>query len=288
MKKLLILMMILLLALGAVACGKKPAAVPPTTAETTAVQTTQETSTEAEPDIEVKEISGTVIDAAMHSLILKADTTGEELMFATEGADIRMEEGLTIDSFVAIQYTGEIKGTDTSGVQVLEIRDKADNQSLDAEEGDVLDFNILQGTIVKGSEGSESVTIQTADGVNLTFRGADVGGIVTTSEVSVGKEVALAYQGIYNGRDLKGLKLLLLLDDQPTWEVRAAQGVTVYNMMSSFEIQLEDGTHLAFAKDGCGQETEALTKDSGDHVVVTYVSTQKGENYPLYIEAAAN
>lgn len=282
MKKSYILMVLLLLALSTAACGKKSASVIPTATETAAESTIQETSAEAQ-DSKTKEISGTVIDAAMHSLVLKSGTDGAELMFTTEGADINLEEGLVVGSEVLLVYTGELKGTDASKVKVLEIKDKADNQSLDEGDRDMMDFNILQGTIVKGSETSVMITIRTEDGVDVTFKGSDVTKIVTTSEITTGKDVALAYQGEYNGKDLNGLKLLLLLDDQSTWEVRMAQGTTVYNMMNSFEIRSEDGTQIAFTKDGCGKDAEAMTHDSGDLVAVTYISTQNGENYPLYI-----
>lgn len=281
MKRLYILITMMFFIFGITACGKKTASAP-TTEATTAEQTTQETSTEI-TDTKPKEISGTVIDAAMHSLVLKSDEDGAELLFGTEGADIHLEDGLTVDAEVIVVYTGEIKGTDTSKATVVEIKDKADNQSLDDNDQELPEFNILQGTVVEGSETSESITIRTDTGTKLTFKGADVGGIVTTSEIAPGKEVALAYQGEYNGKDLKGIKLLLLLDDQATWEVRIAQGTTIYNMMSSFEIQTEDGQQISFLKDGCGQEEGTLTKDSGDQVTIAYVSTENGENYPIHI-----
>ena len=281
MKRLYILMIMVFFIFGITACGKKTASAP-TTEAATAEQTTQETSTEV-IDTKPKEISGTVIDAAMHSLVLKSDVDGAELLFSTEGADIHLEDGLTVDADVIVVYTGEINGTDTSKATVLEVKDRADNQSLDDNDQELPEINILQGTVVEGSETSESLTIRTETGVKLTFKGADVGGIVTTSEIAPGKEVALAFQGEYNGKDLKGVKLLLLLDDQATWEVRIAQGTTVYNMMSSFEIQTEDGQQISFLKDGCGQEEGVLTKDSGDQVTVAYVTTEDGENYPLHI-----
>lgn len=280
MKRLYILMITVLFIVGLTACGKKTTAVPETTAA--AESAAEETGTET-ADTQPKEISGKVMDAAMHSLILKSDKDGAELSFGTEGADIHLEDGLTIGLEVIILYTGEIKGTDTSGVTVLEIKDKADNQSLDGSDQELSDFNILQGTVEAGSETSESITIQTETGTRLTFRGADVGGIVTTSEIAPGKQVALAYQGDYNGRNLTGIRLLLMLDDQATWEVRIAEGTTVYNMMSSFEIQTVDGQQISFLKNGCGQDEGVMTKDSGDRVTVTYVTTQTGENHPLHI-----
>lgn len=281
MKRLYILMIMMFFIFGITACGKKTASAP-TTAAATMEQSTEETSTEP-ADTKPKEISGTVIDAAMHSLVLKSDKDGAELLFGTEGADIHLEDGLTVDAEVIVVYTGEIKGTDTSKATVLEIKDKADNQSLDENDQALPEFDVLQGTVVEGSETSESITIRTETGTKVTFKGADVGGIVTTSEIAPGKEVALAYQGEYNGKNLNGIKLLLLLDGQATWEVRIAQGTTVYNMMSSFEIQTEDGQQISFLKDGCGQDEGVMTKDSGDRVTVTYVSTENEENYPLHI-----
>ena len=43
--------------------------------------------------------------------------------------------------------------------------------------------------------------------------------------------------------------------------------------MSTFMIQTSDGKEIGFIKDNCPSDENALTSDSGDSVIVTYVTS---------------
>ena len=60
------------------------------------------------------------------------------------------------------------------------------------------------------------------------------------------------------------------------------EGITTSNAMSTFMIQTTDGREIGFIKDNCPSDEDALTSDSGDSVIVTYV-TSDNANFPLEI-----
>lgn len=71
-------------------------------------------------------ITGEVLDGSMTTIMIKTED-GKELMFDTVDAETDYKDGLLIGNSVAIEYTGEINGTDVSGATVLKISDyKAD------------------------------------------------------------------------------------------------------------------------------------------------------------------
>ena len=63
---------------------------------------------------------------------------------------------------------------------------------------------------------------------------------------------------------------------------RQDEGITTSNAMSTFMIQTSDGKEIGFIKDNCPSDENALTSDSGDSVIVTYV-TSDNANFPLEI-----
>ena len=107
------------------ACQKNPSAAPAET-ETTLAQ--EEETTGAPEDQEEAEstITGTLIDAAMSTLILETDS-GEDYIFAKENPDISgLSDGLTLGNRITLTYTGTLNGTDTSDVNVIAISDAED------------------------------------------------------------------------------------------------------------------------------------------------------------------
>lgn len=71
-------------------------------------------------------ITGEVLDGSMNTIMIKIED-GKELTFDTVDAETDYKDGLLIGNSVAIEYTGEINGTDVSGATVLKISDyKAD------------------------------------------------------------------------------------------------------------------------------------------------------------------
>lgn len=65
-------------------------------------------------------------------------------------------------------------------------------------------------------------------------------------------------------------------------DISTDEGITTSNAMSTFMIQTSDGREIGFIKDNCPSDENALTSDSGDSVIVTYV-TSDNANFPLEI-----
>ncbi|RGZ00101.1 hypothetical protein [Clostridium sp. AM58-1XD] len=91
--------------------------------EMTSVSTEESESESADADEKnEKKITGTVIDAAMNSIIIKTDD-GEELAFSKEDAKVELKDGLLIGIEVTLTYTGEIKDGNAADVKVIKITD---------------------------------------------------------------------------------------------------------------------------------------------------------------------
>ena len=76
---------------------------------------------------EEKKLTGTLVDATMNAITLAVDK--EEYVFATEGAEMKVLDGLVVGNTIEVTYTGELNGTDTSGLTVLCVTDLDDNAS---------------------------------------------------------------------------------------------------------------------------------------------------------------
>lgn len=123
--RIMLMMLFAALVLTLTACQKTPSAAPAET-ETTLAQ--EEETTGAPEDQEEAEstITGTLIDAAMSTLILETDS-GEDYIFAKENPDISgLSDGLTLGNRITLTYTGTLNGTDTSDVNVIAISDAED------------------------------------------------------------------------------------------------------------------------------------------------------------------
>lgn len=90
--------------------------------ESEAEETEEEKSQTGKEEKEENKITGTVIDAAMNSIIIKTED-GRELAFSKEDAKSDLKNGLTLGIKVTLTYTGEIRDDDTSGAKVTEITD---------------------------------------------------------------------------------------------------------------------------------------------------------------------
>ncbi len=68
-------------------------------------------------------VYGTIVDAAMNSILVKEDETGREIDFSRDTADVSGR--IVVDAKVEVYYTGEINGNDASEVFVTRIVSKA-------------------------------------------------------------------------------------------------------------------------------------------------------------------
>ena len=105
------------------------------------------------------------------------------------------------------------------------------------------------------------------------------------TEIAEDEQIAIAYIGGEIGKDGAGLadvELVVALPEQEEWTIYRETGTTMFNAMSSFTVKTDDNRELALLKDNCPMEEGALTKDSGDRVMVAYV-TSGGTNFPIEV-----
>ncbi|MBS6952455.1 MAG: hypothetical protein KH230_04410 [Enterocloster asparagiformis] len=144
-------------------------------------------------------------------------------------------------------------------------------------------YHMLQGTVVKTAEDGSVFTLQADDGKNYDIKLAQIRDVEV--EIQEDVQIAVAYIGKEIGKD--GVKpedadLVVALPEQEEWTVYQETGTTVFNAMSSFTVKTDDNRELSLLKDNCPMEEGALTKDSGDRVMVAYV-TSGGTNYPVEV-----
>lgn len=145
---------------------------------------------------------------------------------------------------------------------------------------------ILRGTVIDGSDYSESITIRTDNGNDYNIFTTSVP-LEEITTIKPSQKVAIAYSGTVEGEDLQGVQLVVTLNPQVQYEIKTVTGVTVSNAMSTFIVKDSQGQEISFMKDNCEMEENSLSKDSGDEVKVVYVTSTDTEiNYPLKISKA--
>lgn len=178
--------------------------------------------------------------------------------------------------------------TETTAAQTTEAAAEPETTEASTEaDGEAVDltnrYHMLQGTVVKTTEDGSVFTLQADDGQNYDLKLAQIRDV----EVEIQKDVqiAIAYIGKEIGKG--GVKpedtdLVVALPEQEEWTVYQETGTTMFNAMSSFTVKTDDNRELSLLKDNCPMEEGALTKDSGDRVMVAYV-TSGGTNYPVEV-----
>ena len=144
-------------------------------------------------------------------------------------------------------------------------------------------YHMLQGTVVKTTDDGAVFTLQADDGKNYDIKLSQIRDVET--EIAEDEQIAIAYIGGEIGRDGAGLadvELVVALPEQEEWTIYRETGTTMFNAMSSFTVKTDDNRELALLKDNCPMEEGALTKDSGDRVMVAYV-TSGGTNFPIEV-----
>lgn len=140
-------------------------------------------------------------------------------------------------------------------------------------------FYMLQGTITKTEKDGSAFTLQADDGKEYNISLSDITDVET--EIEKNTQIAIACMKDASG-DPEKASYIAAFPEQEEWTISTAEGVTTSNAMSTFMIQTADGRELGFIKDGCPSDEDALTSDSGDSVIVTYV-TSDNANFPLEI-----
>lgn len=151
--------------------------------------------------------------------------------------------------------------TETSG-QAVDLKDR---------------YHMLQGTVVKAAQDGSVFTLQADDGKDYDIKQADIRDV----EVEIKKDVQIAIACIGKPGS-EDAQMVIALPEQEEWTIYQETGTTVFNAMSSFTLKTDDNRELSLMKDNCPMEEGALTKDSGDRVMVAYV-TSGGTNFPVEV-----
>lgn len=178
-------------------CGQKEAQE--TSAPESTVSQTEESASQAEesasqaeetesPEEEnqsgaVSVMTGTVLDAAMNSIVIQNEEYPQGLIFSKENSASSFSEGLTLDMNVTLFYTGETDGEDTTKTEVILVRESRDSDS-------TLTAGSVSGTVSEVT--SEAVVIETEDGEKISVaRGHELS--ETEKEPAAGDQLTVYY-----------------------------------------------------------------------------------------------
>ena len=171
-------------------CGKKEA-LETSASESTVSQTEESFSQEAETDNSEDEsqdqavsvMTGTVLDAAMNSIVIQNEEYPQGLIFSQENSAAGFSEGLTLDMNVTLFYTGETDGEDTTKTEVILVRESRDSDS-------TLTAGSVSGTVSEATP--EAVVIETEDGEKISVaRGHELS--ETEKEPEAGDQLTVYY-----------------------------------------------------------------------------------------------
>ena len=140
-------------------------------------------------------------------------------------------------------------------------------------------FYMLQGTITKTEKDGSAFTLLADDGKEYKIALSDIHDVET--EIEKNTQIAIACMKDPSGDPEKNT-YICVFPEQEEWTISTDEGITTSNAMSTFMIQTSDGREIGFIKDNCPSDENALTSDSGDSVIVTYV-TSDNANFPLEI-----
>ena len=128
-KRLISLISILALSAGLLAgCGnaaKEEEAAASAVSESTEAESTPEATKapESEPVSETHEIVGTLEDITMNAITLRI-LDGRVLTFNANNVDHTFSYGINQGNWVTVVYKGDLEGTDTSNLTILQIHDE--------------------------------------------------------------------------------------------------------------------------------------------------------------------
>ncbi len=153
-------------------------------------------------------VSGTITYCDGATLTMNT-TANLPLSFMISGADATGANGLAEGSQVTVYYTGDLRGTDTSGVTVTKLEQDAPPPPAPAPtDNNPSGDNSVYGLITY-SDGA-TLTIQTGSGQSLNFlvAGADA---TDANGLADGSYVTIYYTGNVNGDDISGVTVMKLV-----------------------------------------------------------------------------
>ena len=101
------------------------------------------------------------------------------------------------------------------------------------------------------------------------------------ADLVTGNDVVILFHGdIVN--DAEELEFIAVLPDGD-YSLKQAEGTTLSNTMSVFELETADNNTIEFIKDNCKMDEDAMNSDSGDKIKVYYADGGELGNFPLRI-----
>lgn len=205
MKKKILYLMILMLALGAAGCSQKTGMeetnVADSAAETaeetkketeseteTKKETESETETESEaPKTEVSTVIGTLEELTEEHVMLLTDN-GNELTFAIASASVELPSGIRIGNLVAVDYCGELVTEKEKYTAAVRIVGSADVEKKAPPKKEKICTGSLQKLTMT------DITIKRENGQEVTFRTVNTP-LYFSSGLSKGMSVRIIYKG---------------------------------------------------------------------------------------------
>ncbi len=280
----------LLLAMFAVGCGHQQ--TEPVTAENEQTKAEEETTTptaKAETEAEaskaadkeeeaLNEITGTIKSFTGGYLYLQADDGSGTLEFNLSEAQLDCKNGILSGDQVTVFYEGEIKGWDTSKVQVSHITDQVDKEELKPE--------TLIGTVADVTTNTLSIRKDDQDTISFISTGADV---QFSNGLELGSWVEVTYLGKLQGNNAKNVKVVSITDDDDAIAEKQAE-IT----LTPFKRTVYAAADICIHEDYCADSPVLATLSAGTELNLTagigfgWVQTQyKGIEGYVYEEYLA-
>ena len=238
MKKIAVLIVFALLALGVSACSPVPGNSPEGIKSSSA-ENLEET------------VGGVISDASMNSITLNTNE-GETLQFGTEDADKSLCGGLEIGTAVWVAYTGDLEAGATA-VKMIQ----TEEQSVSGTVGDGTSMNVLEIALKDGA--SESFPLM----------GVDVSGI---SGLTVGNPVRVFYAE--NAAAPAAYRRVVTRVEEADTE-QEISGTIVDASMNTLASQTDEGQELTFGTEDA-DKSKCGGLETGSRVTVFYTGTMDG------------
>lgn len=151
------------------------------------------------PSTKTHTMIGKLVEGTTESLTITDATTGTNYTFNIKGAEMHIVNGVVIGNVISIEYTGEIKGTDTSAVKVTKVSDQDPNTQ------------IIYGMVTAMIDNTSVTITDDIDSKSLSF--SLEGAVIECSEGIIADErIAIEYSGSINGTDTSGVKVIKVSD----------------------------------------------------------------------------
>ncbi len=150
---------------------------------------------------ELNELTGTIKSFTGGYLYLQPDDNMDTLEFNLSEAELDCENGILSGDHVSVFYEGEVKGWDTSKVQVRRITDKVDKEEMELES--------LVGTVVDVTTNTLSIRKEDRDTISFITTGAN---FQCSNGLEFGNWVNITYLGKIQGNNAKNVKVISVTD----------------------------------------------------------------------------